>query len=194
MSVVAILVIMKLHLLAPALLLFAVPFVSSVSATANTPESQSIVIAEVPQGYQTVDADAWSFAVPPGFQATEPSESSTGNVSVVAQYSGVGGLVLVNLVTEPIDPADQEAYLENSVEFLNNAGITVLSQEPLQIGAMEGAEVESRMDSMPPVRLLQRIVASPSTGYALTCGALDENFEQARDTCATILSTLEIQE
>jgi hypothetical protein len=162
---------------------------ASIPAQANAP----VQLAQTPENYQTVAKNAWSFALPADFQETAINLPNASNVTLEAQYTDNNGTLFVNLVTEPLQPGDQAGYLDNSVQFLSSAGFNVIDQERLQVGPLEAADVESSMASTPPVRVLQRIVASPSTGYALTCGTLEANFESVRDTCATILSSLEIE-
>ncbi|MGG6292860.1 hypothetical protein ACQ4M4_00430 [Leptolyngbya sp. AN02str] len=160
-----------------------------VPAQANAP----VQVAQTPESYQTIAKNAWSFDLPVDFQPTEiDGLPNASNVSLEALYTGNNGLLFVNLVTEPLQPGDQDGYLDNSIQFLGSAGFNVIGEERLQVGSLNAADVESSMSSTPPVRVLQRIVASPSTGYALTCGTLESNFESIRETCASILSSLEI--
>lgn len=162
---------------------------------AESPETNSPDVATpaIPEGYQVITGDRWSFAVPPDWQnvLSAPAELEN-DTSVVAQLNDSQKQIVVNLVVQSYEgePSD---YLQQSIGSLSNLGVTIHTQEPIALPEMQGVNLDVSLDSSdPPTRILQRIVADGGTGFALACGGKAENFEAVRSVCTTILNSLQI--
>jgi hypothetical protein len=157
--------------------------------TVNAQEAEAPLA--VPPGYQVVQQDAWAFVVPDDWQATEISPPRSPDIQLVAQMRDSDGQVFVNLVTEPFDN-DSTQYLSLNLETMRSIGFEIHRQEPVTIGNINGGEIESTLPSEPPVRALQRVTVSDGTGYAITCGSLESQFETVRSTCEAILNSFQV--
>lgn len=158
-------------------------------------ESESPDIAEpvVPDEYQVVTGDRWSFAVPPDWQnvLSAPAELEN-DTSVVAQLNDSQKQIVVNLVVQSYE-GESSDYLQQSIDSLSDLGVTIHTQEPIALPEVEGVDLDVSLDSSePPTRILQRIVADDGTGYALACGGKEEEFEAARSICTTIINSLQV--
>ncbi len=165
--------------------------VSPVLADSHTPTPADLPAASIPQGYRAIAGEGWTFAVPPNWQTTQIAPPNVGAIAIPAQLSDSQGQILVNLATQPLS-GDVTNYIAQSLEGMSNFGITIHGQRSVMAGLLEGVEVESTFPSTPPARVWQRISASGSTGYVLTCGTLETNAEAARTICASILNTFQI--
>lgn len=162
-----------------------------VSADSHTAASADSPAASSPEGYRAIAGEDWTFSVPTDWQTTQISPPNVGAIAIPAQLSDSQGQILVNLATQPLE-GDVTDYIAQSLEGMNNFGITIHDQRSVMAGTLEGVEVESTFPSTPPARVWQRISASGSMGYVLTCGTLETNAEAARTTCASILNTFQI--
>lgn len=147
--------------------------------------------ATTPEGYRAIAGEDWSFSVPPDWQTTQIAPPNVGAIAIPAQLSDSQGQILVNLATQPLQ-GDVTDYIAQSLEGMSNFGITIHGQRSVMAGGLEGVEVESTFPSTPPARVWQRISASNSMGYVLTCGTLETNAEAARTICVSILNTFQI--
>jgi len=148
------------------------------------PEAESPDIAEptVPEGYQVVTGDRWSFAVPSDWQnvLSAPAELEN-DTRVVAQLNDSQRQIVVNLVVQSYE-GESSDYLQQSIDSLSDLGVIIHTQAPILLTAMQESEIEgvdldvSIESSEPPTRILQRLVADNGTGFALACGGKEENF------------------
>ncbi len=165
--------------------------ISPVWADSPTATPADLPAAIIPQGYRAIAGEGWSFSVPPDWQTTQIAPPNVGAIAIPAQLSDSQGQILVNLATQPLE-GDVSDYVAQSLEGMSNFGITIHDQRNVMTGTLEGVEVESTFPSTPPARVWQRISASSSMGYVLTCGTLETNAEAARIICANILNTFQI--
>lgn len=145
----------------------------------------------VPEGYQVIQGNVWSFAVPSDWQTTQFPVPASGPATLEAQLSDNQGQIFLNLVTEPFI-GDSSTYIEFNLENMSAVGFAVHNHRSVEIGLLNGEEVESTLPSDPPVRMLQRITVGSNQGFALTCGSLEANFETVRATCSSILETFQV--
>lgn len=147
----------------------------------------------VPEGYQMVMGDHWSFAVPPDWQniLSEPVDLPE-DASLEAQLNDSQKQTVVNLVTQSYRGDDQD-YLEQSLDTLSELGFTVHTQESIALSEWQGVDLDVSLTSAtPPTRLLQRLIAVDGTSFALTCGGKAENFEATQSVCRTILNSFQV--
>lgn len=144
-----------------------------------------------PQSYQPIAGEGWTFSVPPDWQTTQIAPPNVGAIAIPAQLSDSQGQILVNLAMQPLE-GNVADYIPQSLQGMSNFGITIHDQRGITTGELEGVEVESTFPSTPPARVWQRILATDSTGYVLTCGTLETNAEAARTICSSILNTFQI--
>lgn len=159
--------------------------ISSVKAQENP------AIAQAPSDYQVIEGNGWSFAVPSDWENTQIPNPAEGTVAVVAQLRDPQSQVFVNLVTEPFE-GDPETYIQLNVENMTSVGFMIHRQEEVTAGAAQASELESTIPSTPPVRAIQVVTADNGTGFALTCGGLEANFENIRSTCEEVLGTFDV--
>lgn len=145
----------------------------------------------MPQGFQAVEGDRWSYAIPQDWQATQYPQPGIGNVTLVSQHESPDGQVFVNMVTEPF-PGDVLTYLDLNLDNMQNFGFTIHDQSEAMVGSLVGVEVESSVPTQPPTRVLQRFTLTEGTGYVLTCRTMESDFSSYRDRCSQILSTFEV--
>lgn len=147
----------------------------------------------VPEGYQRVTGDHWSFAVPSDWHnilsdAVELPEDA----SLEAQLNDSQNQTVVNLVTQSYRGDDQD-YLEQSLDTLSELGFTVHTQESIALSEWQGVDLDVSLTSAtPPTRLLQRLIAADGTSFALTCGGKAENFQATQSVCRTILNSFQV--
>lgn len=147
----------------------------------------------VPDGYQVVMGDRWSFAVPADWQdALTAPLNPVERIRLVAQLRDQPGQQIVNLVQETYDGSDTD-YIQLTIDSLDTLGFTVMEQRSIAVGEWQGMELEvSAPESEPPIRFLQRVVAVAGTGFALTCGGTEAEFESTQAVCANILNSFQI--
>lgn len=147
--------------------------------------------ANLPQGFQAVEGDRWSYAIPQDWQATQYPQPGIGNVTLVSQHESPDGEVFVNMVTEPY-PGDMQTYLDLNLNNMQSFGFTIHSQTEAMVGSLVGVEVESSVPTEPATRVLQRFTLADDVGYVLTCRTLEATFESHRDRCSQILATFQV--
>lgn len=158
------------------------------------PSPQRVEIEPVvPEGYQVVTGDHWSFAVPPDWQnILSDSVELPEDASLEAQLNDSQKQIVVNLVTQSYRGDDQD-YLEQSLNTLSELGFTIHTQEPVALSEWQGVDLDVSLSSAtPPTRLLQRLIAADGTSFALTCGGEAENFEATQSVCRTILNSFQV--
>lgn len=163
------------------------------STDVQSTDTQSTEIA-IPEDYQVILGDRWSFAVPSDWQNTLPSPTTVGNVSLVAQLNDTQRQVVVNLVTEPYE-GDGENYIQTNLQGLQSSGFTIHQQQSITFGNLQGVELDVSLPSVDPalpLRLLQRMLTGAGVGYTMTCGGTEANFEATSAICTTILDTFQV--
>lgn len=153
--------------------------------------AQPTAETQVPEGYQIVLGDRWSFAVPAEWQNAPAPSSNLGEVRIVAQLSDAQQQTVVTLVTEPYTGRNED-YIDQNLQTLTRLGYTVHDQRSIAIGELQGTELEVGVPSEPPVRLVQRLVADNGLGFAMTCGSAEANFESNQAICDTILDSFRV--
>ncbi|MBE9103335.1 hypothetical protein [Vacuolonema iberomarrocanum] len=145
----------------------------------------------VPEGFQLVEGDLWSYAIPQDWQETQYPQPDLGNVTLVSQHESPDGEVFINMVTEPY-PGDMPTYLELNLDNMQSFGFVIHNQTEAMVGSLVGAEVESSVPIEPATRVLQRFTLTNGTGYVLTCRTLESTFSSYRDRCSQILETFRV--
>jgi hypothetical protein len=156
------------------------------------PTEPGVAEPAVPEGYQRVTGDGWSFAVPPGWQnlLSEPVELGEDTL-LAAQMIDSQKQTVVNLVIQDYK-GDNNDYIDQSVKILSDLG-TVHTQELTTISGWQATALDFSLTAAePPTRLLQRVIAANGTGFALTCGGREENFSANQPVCTTILNSFQI--